>query len=234
MSESGSRKGPRLASGKSLPGPLAAELAGLEPPLPREAVSGIAGLFSLLREFRGSGISGFREPEALARRYFREALELRSFLPEGGPHLDVGSGGGTPALPLALTDSASRWTLLEPRRSAAAFLELAVTELELTSRVSVVRRPLQDYLNSSQGRDRVRQVRAVTLRAVRLRRVEWKGLARTLRAGIPVIWPSSRAARERAGIPDGLYRERTFPAARGIVWVGRPVPAAGNSRISRF
>ena len=48
-----------------------------------------------------------------------------------GPAVDVGSGAGLPGIPLALADPARSWTLLEPRRNRAAFLEEVVRELEL-------------------------------------------------------------------------------------------------------
>lgn len=205
-----------------VPEELRTVLATLDPPLPPTQAARMGTLFNLLREWRRAGITGFSGPDALARYYFLEALELRRFLPPAAGFLDVGSGGGTPALPLALTGS-GHWTLLEPRRRAAAFLEIAAGRLGLAPRLSVVRKTLQHFLNSPEGTAALGQTGAVTLRAVKLRRGEWKGLARALTPRTPVIWPTSRAARERAAIPPRLYHEEIFEAARGIVWIGRPV-----------
>ena len=204
-------------------GALPAEaLSGVEPPLPAGAVEKLTRLFGLLREWRGAGITGFRSPEGLARHYFREALLLRALLPARGACLDVGSGGGTPALPLAIALDASRWTLLEPRRAAAGFLELAADRLGVASRVRVIRHRLGNYLGFEEGRSTVAAVSAVTLRAVRLRPAEWRGLAAALPADAAVIWPTSAAARNRAALPIGLYEEKLLPAERGIVWMGQP------------
>lgn len=58
------------------------------------------------------------------------AAPLLDELPEG-PCVDVGSGAGLPGIPLAIARPDRRWTLLEPRRRRAAFLEEVVRELAL-------------------------------------------------------------------------------------------------------
>ncbi len=191
-------------------------------------------LFRLLRAWRGRGITGFSTPEALAEGYFAGALSLRGHLPASGPRLDIGSGAGTPALPLAIleaeTGAGGPWTLLEPRRQAAGFLGVAVENLGLASRVRVVRQRLNDYLNDDETTPALRALSAVTLRAVRLSRREWIGLAASLGPEAVVIWPTSAAARARADLRPGLFREEMRPARRGIVWVGRPAAAAASCR----
>lgn len=200
--------------------PLNEALSGAEPPVSTAASEQLAGLFSMLRDWKGAGIVGFRSEEDLARYYFREALALRPLLPEAGPFLDIGSGGGTPALPLALAGGAD-WTLLEPRRASAAFLEMAVDKLGLTASVHVVRQRLKDFLSSEAGGARLAGVSAVTMRAVKLQAPEWNMLAAGMPTGAPVIWPTSRAARERAELRNGLFDEAFLSAERGVVWVGR-------------
>jgi 16S rRNA (guanine527-N7)-methyltransferase len=56
--------------------------------------------------------------------------------------LDVGSGAGAPALPLALLRSDLKLTLVEPLRKRVAFLRTAVGTLGLVNRVSVIERKL--------------------------------------------------------------------------------------------
>lgn len=51
---------------------------------------------------------------------------------------DLGSGGGLPGLPLALTFAGCRWALVESMARRAQFLRRAVEMLELGDRVEVV------------------------------------------------------------------------------------------------
>ena len=199
---------------------LTEALSSVEPPIPPEPREQLAHLFRMLGAWRGAGIVGFRSPEDLALHYFREALLLGRLLPEHGPFLDIGSGGGTPALPLAIARG-GHWLLLEPRQVSAAFLEMAADKLGLSARVRVVRQKLKEFLNSDAGRAELARVSAVTMRAVKLQRDEWAMLAAGTSTGAPVIWPTSRAARERAALESGLFDEEFIPADRGIVWVGR-------------
>ena len=206
-------------------GPLDDALAGALPPVPPAVREQLARLFQMLRAWKGAGIVGFRSPEDLARHYFREALLLGRLLPERGPFLDIGSGGGTPALPLAIAGDGD-WILLEPRQVSAAFLEMATDRLGLSPRVRVVRQRLKEFLRSETGTSELARVAAVTMRAVKLQAGEWTMLAAGMSAGAPVIWPTSRPARERAALDAGLFEEEFVPAERGIVWIGRPRTAS--------
>jgi 16S rRNA (guanine527-N7)-methyltransferase len=47
--------------------------------------------------------------------------------------LDFGSGGGLPALPLALAGVGERWTLVESRRNKTLFLRKIIQEFGLTN-----------------------------------------------------------------------------------------------------
>lgn len=60
-------------------------------------------------------------------------------------HLDIGSGAGFPALPLAIIRPCTRFTLLEARSKRAGFLETAAHELNL-SNVNIVCDRLDRYL----------------------------------------------------------------------------------------
>ncbi|MDE2712519.1 MAG: class I SAM-dependent methyltransferase [Acidobacteriota bacterium] len=201
--------------------PLTEALSGVEPPIPGEAREQLSRLFEMLCAWKGAGIVGFRSAEDLARHYFREALLLGRLLPARGPFLDIGSGGGTPALPLAIA-AGGRWLLLEPRQVSAAFLEMAADSLGLGTRVRVVRQRLKQFLRSPTGLAELARVSAVTMRAVKLQPGEWAMLAAGMSAGTPVIWPTSRPARDRAELASDLFDEEFVPADRGVVWIGRP------------
>ena len=178
-------------------------------------------MFRLLRARAHLGVTGFRSPEALAERFFREALDLRGVLPAAGPYLDLGSGGGTPALPLAAAVEAGDWVLVEARRMPCEFLREAVETMGLASRVRIRRGRFEEYLKQDEAPSVLGAVSAVTLRAVRLNEAEWRGLARCLSPAAVVVWPTSRAARGRSDLPDGLFEETERATDHGIVWSGR-------------
>jgi len=64
-------------------------------------------------------------------------------LPPEAPAVDVGSGAGFPAIPLALAEPERPWTLLEPRRKRASFLKEVCLQLQLDN-VSVRRERLEE------------------------------------------------------------------------------------------
>ena len=102
------------------------------------------------------------EPLAAARFVLRDDLTA----------VDIGSGSGSPALPLALMTRALSWTLFEAREKKSAFLREAARVLGLrnvtveTARVGddVIPEPLRGA------------VTLVTVRAVRLDGAVWRGI----------------------------------------------------------
>ncbi len=70
----------------------------------------------------------------LEERHVADSLRLLPLLDEiGGPAADVGSGAGFPGIPLATARPEVAWTVLEPRRKRASFLEEVVRTLELSN-----------------------------------------------------------------------------------------------------
>jgi len=88
----------------------------------------------LLQWNRGvSNLISHADEPRLVERHFAESLAgvplLSSLACE---HIvDLGSGGGFPALPLALAGIGARWTLVESRRNKTLFLRRVVERLEL-------------------------------------------------------------------------------------------------------
>ena len=84
------------------------------------------------------------EPQALAR-HLADALAGLPFLPAPRPEpirlLDLGSGGGFPALPLLLVRHDIEGTLVDSIRKKSAFLEEAAERLALTAHVVNARFP---------------------------------------------------------------------------------------------
>lgn len=70
-------------------------------------------------------------------RHVVDSAQLAAFSTATGRWLDIGTGGGLPGMVLALLLPDRRFTLCEPRRLRAAFLQDAADELALGDRVTV-------------------------------------------------------------------------------------------------
>jgi 16S rRNA (guanine527-N7)-methyltransferase len=84
----------------------------------------------LLRWNRVHNLTGVRGAAELVDRHLVESLALRPYL-RGARVADVGSGGGLPGLPLAITEPGRRFTLIESRAKRVHFLRHATAALEL-------------------------------------------------------------------------------------------------------
>jgi 16S rRNA (guanine527-N7)-methyltransferase len=70
----------------------------------------------------------------LVQRHILESIEPAHWIKSSGARrwLDFGSGGGLPALPLALAGVGESWTLVESRRNKTLFLRKMIQEFGLT------------------------------------------------------------------------------------------------------
>ncbi len=69
--------------------------------------------------------------QAVTDRMFDALMIWREFRPwRGKSHLDVGSGGGFPAIPIHVMSPAEQLTLMEPRQKRAGFLTAVVAQLQ--------------------------------------------------------------------------------------------------------
>ncbi len=84
-------------------------------------------------------LTGASSLDDLAGEHLPDSFALASRFGDGLPAraVDVGSGGGLPALPLALLHPALTLRLVEPIAKKAAFLRTATRELGLRDRVTV-------------------------------------------------------------------------------------------------
>ena len=80
-------------------------------------------------------------------RHLMEAVEPAHWLRSSGATrwIDLGSGGGIPAIPLALVMPGTAWTLVESRRTKTLFLRKVTEELGLTS-VETVNSRVEDVV----------------------------------------------------------------------------------------
>jgi 16S rRNA (guanine527-N7)-methyltransferase len=99
------------------------------------ALSSYAG--SLLRWNARINLTAARSVEQLIGEHFPDAFALAKRLEQAARVIDVGSGGGLPAIPLALLRGGLTVELSEPIAKKAAFLRTAIRELDLGGRVSV-------------------------------------------------------------------------------------------------
>lgn len=116
----------------------------------REAVLARLRSFAaeLLRWNRGVSNLVSRDDEPrLVERHLAESLAGLEIINALGSKrlLDFGSGGGFPAIPLAIAGAGEHWTLVESRRNKTLFLRRAVQELALAN-VTVVMARLESLV----------------------------------------------------------------------------------------
>jgi len=105
-------------------------------------------LAQLLRWNERVNLTGARDFRELLGDHLPDSFALAKVCPQGANLVDVGSGGGLPAVPFAIFRPDCQTTLVEPRAKRVAFLRTAVRECEL-SEVSVLRARVEDLQESS-------------------------------------------------------------------------------------
>jgi 16S rRNA (guanine527-N7)-methyltransferase len=108
-------------------------------------------LNGLLRVLEASQAAGFLGPGPVAR-HVEHATAYAAAVAPPERVCDLGSGGGVPALPLALTWDLARFTLVDAQLRRVRFLRGAVDELALGDRVEVVHARAEDLARSLEHR----------------------------------------------------------------------------------
>lgn len=104
----------------------------------RETFTRIEAVLSCLDEWRTRmNLIGPKEREHIWRRHVLDSLQLLPLLPHDARIIDLGSGGGFPALPLAcaLSDMGGHITMVETVGKKARFLEAAIDTAGLNASV---------------------------------------------------------------------------------------------------
>lgn len=167
----------------------------------RNVASFLELLFKWNRAYR---LTAFESPEEARALGVEPSLAAEPLLPQGARVLDVGSGGGFPAVPLALARPDLAFTLTEPSLSKAAFLREAAIQFGLN--MSVCAQPVENRLRNSDER-----WEAVTIRGVHLRKGLFKALAGALvPGGVLIVW----SAGDRADQYEGWMRDLGMDARR--------------------
>lgn len=201
---------------------LAADLPGEERGRAASAASRLAGFLSFLLEKNAAmNLVSARsaDPGLLVGTHLFDALLGLALLPRprGRPIrlLDLGSGGGFPAIPLLLVRTDLEGTLVESSGRKAAYLREALLRLALTARVVNARFP-DSFPMGGNPRYDVLTTRAV-VSAGRLVRAARPLLAPGARA---LLWTSEPLAAEAArtgGAAQSFFRRAPDAERRGIL-----------------
>ena len=139
-----------------------AALAGvvLEPAL---AVSLVKYLDVLSRWNAKINLTSLTDPDEAVDRLLLEPVAAAASLPHRIRLMDLGSGGGSPAIPLGLALQAVEVVMIESRGRKAAFLREAAREVGLPARVEAAR-----FEDVAQAGTFAGSMDVVTMRAVRM------------------------------------------------------------------
>jgi 16S rRNA (guanine527-N7)-methyltransferase len=181
----------------------------------------------LLRWNEKVSLTTVTAPQEILTRHFGESLiGGRMAQIKAGSLLDVGSGAGFPALPIAMLAPGIRETLLEPNVKKAAFLAEACRQLGLIDRVEVVRARLEEFA----AREAVFDF--VTSRAVRITPKFLEKCGELVAdSGRVVLWLGQEDIAPVKGTPGWIWGEPALiPGSerRFILW-GRPVSGARST-----
>jgi len=88
--------------------------------------------FELLEHWnRTINLTSLRDPDAAMDRLLIEPIAASAYLPARPRLMDIGSGGGSPAIPLAIALEAASLVMVESHSRKAAFLREAARALEI-------------------------------------------------------------------------------------------------------
>ena len=112
---------------------------------------------------RTINLTSLSDPDAAIDRLLLEPLLAARVLPQPAEMMDLGSGGGSPAIPLALALDSPHVVMVESRGRKAAFLREAAREVGLHATVEAAR--FEDVVGRPEYRN---AMDLVSMRAVRM------------------------------------------------------------------
>src|SRR5687767_1646330 len=113
---------------------IESELARLLPALEADVRRRIADYLALVEQYSPAlNLTAFRGPAELARELGGESLRLLELgeIADGWICVDLGSGVGTPVVPLALAARKAHFTAVESRMRRAAFLQQVMAQVHI-------------------------------------------------------------------------------------------------------
>ncbi len=119
-------------------------IATLDQAVDPEQVSTLLRLLDELERWnRKFNLTAIRDREAMLTLHLLDSLAVRPWL-RGGSVLDIGTGAGFPGLPLAITEPARRFVLLDSNNKKIQFVRHAAITLGLEN-VTAARARAEDY-----------------------------------------------------------------------------------------
>ncbi|MBQ4140571.1 MAG: 16S rRNA (guanine(527)-N(7))-methyltransferase RsmG [Clostridia bacterium] len=91
----------------------------------------------LLEQNQLFNLTAIKTPESAALLHFADSLTLSEFIPQGSNILDIGSGAGFPAIPLAMARNDITVTALDSTQKRVDFINKAAKILGLTNLTAV-------------------------------------------------------------------------------------------------
>jgi 16S rRNA (guanine527-N7)-methyltransferase len=177
-----------------------AQQAGL--PIEGRLLSALDAYFELLRRWnRKINLTGLNldtpTAEGVDRLFIEPLLGARHVTPGTTRIIDLGSGGGSPAIPLTLAIAGASVTMVESRSKKSVFLLEAARELALAARVLTAR-----YEDLLKREDLIQAFDTLTSRALRLGSREVAQVQNFVR-------PGGRLVLFRSAINSGGLAERS-------------------------
>jgi len=176
----------------------------------------IGAFFELLMKWNTRvNLTGARSPQELVGEHLVDSLALATVVSQAASMVDVGSGGGLPAIPFAVLRPDCHVTMVEPRAKRTAFLATAQRLVGSWTRLSLVRGRHEDLKGGGF---------AVAVSRATFQPAEW------LRIGAPLVRSEGELvvlAAEPLGFSEGfeLVGEVSYRTALGSSrWAGRFVP----------
>ena len=152
-------------------------------------------------------------PEALDRLLIEPLVALKHIPVKAARMLDVGSGGGSPAIPLALAVAHSRLLMVESKTRKSVFLREAVRALELTN-AEVATTRFEELLSRP---DLHEHCDLVTVRAVRVEARVLAGLQAFLRpGGLLFLFRGPAGSDSSDAVTPPLSWRATFPLVESL------------------
>jgi 16S rRNA (guanine527-N7)-methyltransferase len=148
--------------------------------IPTELADALLAYLELLALWNSKiNLTSLDDPDAAIDRLILEPLLAARHLTEGASVIDIGSGGGSPAIPLKLAAPRIKLWMVESKTRKSAFLREAIRQLDL--RESFVETKRFEELLAMPTLHETMDV--VTIRAVRVEAATLLGLQAFLRPG---------------------------------------------------